>query len=92
MAASASGFGVEDNARHAIVTIANLDTLPQTINMIGWSRGAVTALVIANLLFDPSTTEGLFRQVNVNIFAIDPVAECKELSRYYRHGRESKYF
>jgi hypothetical protein len=74
MAASASGFGVEDNARHAIVTIANLDTLPETINMIGWSRGAVTALVIANMLFDPSTTEGLFRQVNVNIFAIDPVA------------------
>jgi len=72
--ASATGFGVEDNARHAIVTIANLDPLPQTVNLIGWSRGAVTALVIANLLFDPSTTEGLFRQINVNIFAVDPVA------------------
>ena len=72
--ASATGFGVEDNARHAIVTIANLNPLPETINMIGWSRGAVTALVIANMLFDPSTTEGLFRQINVNIFAVDPVA------------------
>jgi len=74
MVASASGFGVEDNARHAIVTIANLSTLPDTVNMIGWSRGAVTALVIANMLFDPSSTEGLFRHVKVNIFAIDPVA------------------
>jgi hypothetical protein len=34
----------------------------------------VTALVIAKLLYDPSTTEGLFRQIKVNIFAIDPVA------------------
>jgi uncharacterized protein DUF5621 len=42
--------------------------------MIGWSRGAVTALVIANMLYDPSTTEGLFRSIKVNIFAIDPVA------------------
>jgi hypothetical protein len=65
--ASATGFGVEGNARHAIVAIANLGTLPDTVNMIGWSRGAVTALVIAKLLYDPSTTEGLFRQIKVNI-------------------------
>jgi hypothetical protein len=65
---------VEGNARHAIVAIANLGTLPDTVNMIGWSGGAVTALVIAKLLYDPSTTEGLFRQIKVNIFAIDPVA------------------
>jgi len=72
--ASATGFGVEDNARHAIVAIANLPQLPDTVNMIGWSRGAVTALVIANMLYDPSSTEGLFRSIKVNIFAIDPVA------------------
>jgi hypothetical protein len=72
--ANAIGYGVEDNARHAIVAIANLPELPTTINLIGWSRGAVTALVIANMLYDPSTTEGLFRQIEVNIFAIDPVA------------------
>lgn len=59
--ANAIGYGVEDNARHAIVTIANLPQLPDTINLIGWSRGAVTALVIANMLYDPSSTEGLFR-------------------------------
>jgi hypothetical protein len=74
MVASATGAGVEDNARHAIVAIANLPELPDTVNMIGWSRGAVTALVIANMLYDPSSTEGLFRSINVNIFAIDPVA------------------
>lgn len=74
LGANIVGYGVEDNARHAIVAIANLPTLPDTINLIGWSRGAVTALVIANMLFDPSSEEGLFRQVNVNIFAVDPVA------------------
>lgn len=68
------GSGWDDNVRHAIVTIANLDSLPHTVNLIGWSRGAVTCLKIANALFDPSTTEGLFRQINVNIFAVDPVA------------------
>jgi hypothetical protein len=68
------GYGVEDNARHAIVALADLARLPDTVNIIGWSRGAVTALVIANMLYDPSSTEGLFRQVKVNIFAIDPVA------------------
>ena len=72
--ANAIGYGVEDNARHAIVALADLPQLPDTINLIGWSRGAVTALVIANMLYDPSSTEGLFRQIKVNIFAVDPVA------------------
>jgi uncharacterized protein DUF5621 len=75
--ASASGEGVEDNARHAIVTIADVAErygLPDTINLVGWSRGAVTCLVIANMLYDPTSAEGLFRTVKVNIFAVDPVA------------------
>jgi hypothetical protein len=77
MRASASGFGLDDNVRHAIVAVANLidgPGLPDTINMIGWSRGAITAISIANALFDPSTTEGLFRSIRCNIYAIDPVA------------------
>jgi hypothetical protein len=74
LAASATGHGVDDDTRHAIVTIANLRELPETVNLIGWSRGAVTCLTIANMLYDPSTTEGLFRQIKVNIFAVDPVA------------------
>ncbi len=69
-----SGTGWDDNVRHAIVTIANLEPLPETVNLIGWSRGAVTCLKIADALYDPSTTEGLFRQIRVNIFAVDPVA------------------
>jgi hypothetical protein len=77
MGSNIVGYGVEDNARHAIVTIANLPQLPDTINLIGWSRGAVTALVIANMLYDPTTTEGLFRQIDLNIFAVDPVAGDK---------------
>jgi hypothetical protein len=68
------GYGVEDNARHAVVALADLPQLPDTVNLIGWSRGAVTTLVIANMLFDPGSTEGLFRTIKVNIFAIDPVA------------------
>ncbi len=67
-AANISGHGVEDNARHALVVLGDLPTLPTTVNMVGWSRGAVTALVIANMLWD------IFSQVRVNIFAFDPVA------------------
>jgi hypothetical protein len=75
--AQATGFGLDDNVRHAVVTIANLldgPGLPDTVNLIGWSRGAITAISIANALFDPATTEGLFRSIKCNIFAIDPVA------------------
>jgi uncharacterized protein DUF5621 len=85
LAASASGFGVDDNTRHAIVTIANLRELPETVNLIGWSRGAVTCLTIANMLYDPSTTEGLFRQIKVNIFAVDPVAGAEA-----GHGKDAE--
>jgi len=71
---NAAGWGVESNARHAIVTIANLPQPPNIVNLIGWSRGAVTAMMIGCMLFDPTTTEGLFRGIEVNIFAIDPCA------------------
>ncbi len=74
MRANAKGAGVEDNAWHAAAVIANLNPRPTTINMIGWSRGSVTAMVIANTLHDPTSTQGLFRDIAINIFAIDPVA------------------
>jgi len=72
--ANIQGLGVFDNAQHAIITIANLEPRPKTLNMVGWSRGAITCGVIAHMLYDPATTEGLFRDIDVNIFAIDPVA------------------
>jgi len=76
--ASATGHGVDDNTRHAVVAIADLPELPETVNLIGWSRGAVTCLTIANMLYDASSTEGLFRQIKVNIFAVDPVAGAEK--------------
>jgi len=87
--ASAAGEGVEDNARHAIVTIADVAErhgLPDTINLVGWSRGSVTCLVIANMLYDPTSVEGLFRSVKVNIFAVDPVA-----GQEAGHGKDAEY-
>lgn len=76
--ANIQGLGVFDNAQHAIITIANLEPRPKTLNMVGWSRGAITCGVIAHMLYDPATTEGLFRDIEVNIFAIDPVAGGEE--------------
>jgi hypothetical protein len=66
--ANIKGHGVEDNARHALVVLGDLPRVPTTVNMVGWSRGAVTTLVIANMLSE------IFPQVQVNIFAFDPVA------------------
>lgn len=64
----ATGAGWDDNVIHAIATIAELDRLPDTVNMLGWSRGAVTCTKLAYKLRE------FFPQIAVNIFAIDPVA------------------
>lgn len=67
--AMATGHGVSDNMRHAIVALANLEPMPTRLNLIGWSRGAVTALIIANKVAE------IFPNLNdINIFAVDPVA------------------
>jgi hypothetical protein len=42
-----------------------------TVNAIGWSRGAVTCLMLANAL--AKSTDERLNQIQVNIFAIDPV-------------------
>lgn len=68
--AAITGDGWDDNIRHAIATIA--DVFPGgsgTINMVGWSRGAVTCLRMANWIRD-----FLGDGFDINIFAIDPVA------------------
>jgi hypothetical protein len=49
---SVSGSGWDDNVIHAIATISELDPLPERINMIGWSRGAVTCTKTAFLMND----------------------------------------
>lgn len=68
--AAVTGDGWDDNIRHAIATIAQI--FPNgagTINMIGWSRGAVTCLRMANWI-----REFLGDGFDCNIFAVDPVA------------------
>ena len=65
---TAWGKGWDDNVIHAMATISELDPLPERINMIGWSRGAVTCTKAAFLL------QEVYPQIAVNIFAIDPVA------------------
>jgi len=65
---SITGAGWDDNVIHAIATIAELVPEPTTINMLGWSRGAVTCTKMAFKLRE------VFPQIPVNIFAVDPVA------------------
>ena len=65
------GTGMDDNIRHAMAAMGNLwaDFNGQTVNMVGWSRGAVTCIRMANWIQEFYGTG-----VNVNIFAVDPVA------------------
>jgi len=63
-----TGKGWDDNVIHAMAAISELNPLPARINMIGWSRGAVTCAKMAFKLAE------LYPQVEINIFAIDPVA------------------
>jgi len=67
-----TGFGWDDNIAEAIAVLLECgidEGRIQGINMLGWSRGAVTCLRIANRLFDMGV-----KNIPVNIFAVDPVA------------------
>ncbi|HVZ46438.1 MAG TPA: DUF5621 domain-containing protein [Ramlibacter sp.] len=65
------GEGMDDNIRHAIAAMANkwTDFTGHTVNMVGWSRGAITCMRMANWI-----QEFFGGGMNVNIFAVDPVA------------------
>lgn len=69
----ASGIGVDENVvsmLNAITALVRVGEKPQAINMMGWSRGAVTCIRIAYFLYlNPD-----LRDIPVNIFAVDPVA------------------
>ncbi|WP_321477233.1 DUF5621 domain-containing protein [uncultured Paludibaculum sp.] len=68
--AAITGHGWDDNIRHAIAVLSEaFPGLQGTINMIGWSRGAVTCLRMANWI-----KEFLGPGFEINIFAVDPVA------------------
>jgi len=65
------GSGWDDNVYKAVFLITHLQGLgqkPDVINLVGWSRGAVTCLKMANKLF-----EVYEKTIALNIFAIDPV-------------------
>jgi hypothetical protein len=78
-----TGYGWDDNIAEAVALLfdkgVNEETQPDgdssrpistihRVNMIGWSRGAVTCLRIANRL------EEIGLPIEINIFAVDPVA------------------
>lgn len=63
-----TGEGWDDNVQRAVGIVANLGQLPQVINIMGWSRGAVTAIKIANKLNEVFSTS-----IQVNLFCVDPV-------------------
>lgn len=63
------GFGWEENVAHTMAVLNATIDLPKTINMVGWSRGAITCFMIAHALADTPRTAG----IPVNIFAFDPV-------------------
>ncbi len=72
---NAAGLGVQENVANIkqIVKylIANNRT-PTAINMIGWSRGAVTCFRAASELWRDATVGA--STIPINIFAVDPVA------------------
>jgi len=72
---SASGGGVQENVDNTVELILALNLAsqkPDAINMIGWSRGAVTCIRIAWKLYQ--SQDGNIRDIPINIFAVDPVA------------------
>ena len=68
--AMAVGSGVNGNVAFALEVLTRRPKVPSVINMIGWSRGGVTAIRLANALSE----QPQFRSVKINIVAIDPVA------------------
>ena len=63
------GYGWEHNVDHTMAVLRATVDLPGTINMVGWSRGAITCFMIAHALFEEPRTSG----IDVNVFAYDPV-------------------
>ncbi len=71
----ATGAGVQDNVQRFMTLMtyrAMRNELPTAINMVGWSRGAVTCIRMAYELHQCTVFDGT--RIPVNIFAVDPVA------------------
>jgi hypothetical protein len=67
------GQGWDENTQRTVNVIQELKfghgQAIDTVNLVGWSRGAVTCMRIANMMFEVFKDE-----VKCNIFAVDPVA------------------
>ncbi|MCF6776558.1 hypothetical protein L3V83_08240 [Thiotrichales bacterium 19X7-9] len=59
--------GMRANVRVFVESLKHIDPLPDTINLVGWSRGAVTSIMIANALNES------YPSINVNLLLLDPV-------------------
>ncbi len=68
-----SGQGWDENTQRTVNLIQDLKFdkgMPiDRVNLVGWSRGAVTCMRIANLMYEVFKDE-----ISCNIFAVDPVA------------------
>ena len=72
---AATGAGVEKNVANTLELLRALNLAgrcPTGINMIGWSRGAVTCIRLAYHL--SQSQDPVLRGIPINIFAVDPVA------------------
>ena len=65
----AKGDGWERNVDRTMTLLNAMPNLPSIVNMVGWSRGAITCFMIAHALIRNRRTSG----IGVNIFAFDPV-------------------
>lgn len=75
------GVGVDANVGFVVNEVKGRHTSGSqnmVFNMLGWSRGAVTCIKIANALNADSAT----RTIPVNIFAIDPVPGGSALNNH----------
>ncbi|TNF66118.1 MAG: hypothetical protein EP298_10025 [Gammaproteobacteria bacterium] len=59
--------GMRANVRVFVESLKHIDLLPDTINLVGWSRGAVASIMIANALNES------YPSINVNLLLLDPV-------------------
>ena len=72
---TSAGTGVKENVNSTLEFIRALNLAghcPTQINMLGWSRGAVTCIRIAYQL--SQSQDAILRNIPIQIFAVDPVA------------------
>ncbi|MCF6776559.1 hypothetical protein L3V83_08245 [Thiotrichales bacterium 19X7-9] len=59
--------GMDANVKIFLQSLKQLKPLPETVNLTGWSRGAVTCIMIANAL------NRHYPDIKVNMLLVDPV-------------------